>query len=304
MSYVEALQALRQKVQNTDPVAEAAKALKPASPRGFMPSIASSSARPTDTSVPQYAPLDFARNTMQEIHAASQRFQQDRMRDREREAAKTATGSGPAAALSGFVTRRGQQQQAQSSSEPTATDIALSAEDEQGLRNSSQGPAGGPEAMAEGGGGGLLNLIDSTEGGGSYDTLFGHSQRDGPFAGTRVSQMTIGELKEFAGARGEGSYGSWVQNTNPEGVLATPMGRYQFVGTTLASTADAMGLPDDTVFDQQTQDAMFAFKVRERLNNADTLTGKRQQLRNEWHGFRNVSNSVLDQAILDFENGV
>jgi len=304
MSYVEALQALRQKVQNTDPVAEAAKAMQPVSPRGFMPAIASSSSRAPVSDVPQYAPLDFARDSMREIHAASQRFQEARNKDREREASKQSASGGPAAAaLSGFVARRNQDQ-AQSSSEPTATDIALSTDDVNGLRDGSQGPAGGPEAIAEGGGGGLLNLIDSTEGGGSYDTLFGHSQRDGPFAGTRVSQMTIGELKEFAGARGEGSYGSWVQSTNPEGVLATPMGRYQFVGTTLASTAEAMGLPDDTVFDQQTQDAMFSFKVRERLNNADTLAGKRQQLRNEWHGFRNVSNSVLDQAILDFENEV
>lgn len=150
----------------------------------------------------------------------------------------------------------------------------------------------------------LIELVDRTEGGGNYDTLFGHSQREGnQFAGVRVSTMTIGELKEFSGARGQGSYGAWVKGANPEGVLATPMGRYQFVGTTLKATAEAMGLSDDVVFTPEVQDTMFAFKVQQRLSSASSQEGKRNALRAEWAGFKHVSDSDLDRAIQAFESG-
>lgn len=304
MSYIKSLQALRERVSNTNPVEEASRSMTPVNPRGFMPSISGASSRRGVAEVPQYEPISFVQSAMSEIANAQSRFQETMAKQQAKAAEAAPSGVGAFAA--GFVSRRNTRQ---TSSDPT--EGATTAEDlyegvnAEGVRNASQGPAGGPEALAEGSGGGLLNLIDSTEGGGSYDTLFGHSQREGRnFSDVRVSQMTIGELKEFSGARGEGSYGSWVQANNPEGSLATPMGRYQFVGTTLASTAEAMGLPDDTVFTPEVQDEMFRFKVRQRLSNASTLPEKRTQLRNEWYGFRHVPNSVLDQAIMEFENEI
>ena len=151
---------------------------------------------------------------------------------------------------------------------------------------------------------GLTQLVDRTEGAGNYDTLFGHSQKSGKrHAGIRVSEMTIGELKRFAKDRGEGSYGNWVKGQSKAGLFATPMGRYQFVGDTLESTAKAMGLDDSIIFDQRTQDAMFAYKVRERLKGATTPEEKRSQLRAEWAGFRHVNDADLDAAIEAFESG-
>ena len=150
----------------------------------------------------------------------------------------------------------------------------------------------------------LIKLVDKFEGVGDYDTLFGHSQKSGgKFSGMKVSQMTIGQLKDFSGQRGAGSYGEWVKGANPKGDLATPMGRYQFVGTTLADTAAKMGLSDDVVFDENTQDAMFAFKARQRLQKATTPEGKRKQMRDEWAGFKKVKDPDLDKAIAAFEGG-
>ncbi len=147
---------------------------------------------------------------------------------------------------------------------------------------------------------GLTQLIDRTEGGADYDTLFGFSQREGgQFAGIRPSQMTIGQLKEFSNVNGD--YGQWVKGQ--VGRVATPMGRYQFVGTTLKATAEAMGLGDNVVFDQRTQDAMFAFKVRQRLSGASTDAAKRSALRAEWEGFKNVTDDQLNLAIKAFESG-
>jgi len=152
----------------------------------------------------------------------------------------------------------------------------------------------------------LLGLIDKTEGGGDYDTLFGFSQREGrEFAGVKPSEMTIGELKRFSNPSGR--YGQWVKgrlaSSGQRARVATPMGRYQFVGKTLAATAKAMGLPDNTVFDERTQDAMFAFKARQRLQGKTSPEGKRAALRAEWEGFKHASDAELDNAIASFENG-
>ena len=142
----------------------------------------------------------------------------------------------------------------------------------------------------------LIELVDREEGGGDYNTLFSFSNREGGrFAGTNVSQMTIGELKEFS----DGEYAQWSREQL--GYKATPMGRYQFVGTTLEATADAMGLPDDTVFSPEVQDAMFSYKVQQRLRGKSSQAAKRNALRSEWKGFDNASDTELDRAIAAFE---
>lgn len=161
----------------------------------------------------------------------------------------------------------------------------------------SGGVSGGAATPA--GNGTLLSLIDRTEGGGSYDTLFGHSQKDGPFAGTRVSEMTLGDLSSFTDPSGQ--YGQWVKGK--VGHVATPLGRYQFVGTTLRDVAKDMGLSNDTVFNRGTQDAMFKHHARNTLSRGRTPEDKRALLRGQWEGFKNVSDSDLDAAISRFEIG-
>jgi hypothetical protein len=166
--------------------------------------------------------------------------------------------------------------------------------------NALTGPAGAPASATEGPSAGLFGLIDRHEGGGQYDTLFGFSQRgDGRFAGTDVSSMTIGQALEFASPRGE--YGQWVRGQ--VGRVATPMGRHQIVGTTLRNAARDMGLPMDTPFSPQTQDAIANHLARQRLARADSMEGKVAGLRSEWEGFRNVDDATLIAAIRQFEAG-
>lgn len=150
------------------------------------------------------------------------------------------------------------------------------------------------------GNGNLLSLIDRTEGGANYDTLFGHSQKSGPFSGTQISNMTLGELGKFADPSGQ--YGQWVKGK--VGRVATPLGRYQFVGTTLRNVAKDMGLPDDTVFNRGTQDAMFKHHARKTLARASTPDAKRALMRGQWEGFNSVSDAELDSAIAAFESGL
>ena len=149
------------------------------------------------------------------------------------------------------------------------------------------------------------SLIERYEsGGGGYDTLFGQAQGSGgPFEGYKVSQKTLGELYEFSNPSGaQGTYGAYVKATNPKEVLATPMGRFQFVGTTLKEVAKKMGLPDDTVFNKETQDAMFLFLARD-VMAGKSQAGKIKALRNTWDGFNKASDAELIQMIAEVEGG-
>ena len=111
--------------------------------------------------------------------------------------------------------------------------------------------------------------------------------------------MSIGQLKDFASPTG--AYGQWVKNQI--GRVATPMGRYQFVGSTLFKTAQEMGLPDDTRFTPEVQDKMFDFYLRKRLNQGRTVGEKINQVRQAWEGFKNVPSMELAKLIEETENG-
>lgn len=140
-------------------------------------------------------------------------------------------------------------------------------------------------------------LLDRFEGGGDYNALFGFANREGgPFAGVKVSEKTIGELKSFA----DGEYADYSRNQL--GYKATPMGRYQFVGSTLASVAQRMGLSDDTVFTPEVQDQMFLFHAKEVMDGKSPV-GKRAALRGTWEGLQNASDAELDQMISEIEGG-
>ena len=140
-------------------------------------------------------------------------------------------------------------------------------------------------------------LLDKFEGGGDYNALFGFANREGgPFAGTKVSEMTIGELKDFA----DGEYADYSRQQL--GYKATPMGRFQFVGSTLASVAKRMGLSDDTVFTPQVQNDVFVFHAKE-VMAGKSASGKRTAMRQTWEGLRNASDAELDQMISEIEGG-
>lgn len=148
----------------------------------------------------------------------------------------------------------------------------------------------------------LITRFESGKGG--YDTLFNQAQGiGGPFEGFKVSEKTLGELYEFSNPSGaQGTYGAYVKATNPKEVLATPMGRYQFVGSTLKSVARRMGLSDDTVFNKETQDSMFLFLARDAIKGK-SQEGKRKALRDTWDGFKQASNADLDKMIIEVESG-
>lgn len=82
--------------------------------------------------------------------------------------------------------------------------------------------------------------IFAGESGGDYDALFKYSNRaGGPFAGHNVTGMTVDEAIAFADP--SGPYAQWVKANNG-GTLATPMGGFQVVGSTLKQAKQWAGL--------------------------------------------------------------
>lgn len=175
------------------------------------------------------------------------------------------------------------------------------------LLTSLSGAYGVPTAVPSGSGSSssnpLVGLVDRTEGGGRYDTLFGHSQRaGGAFEGIDVSQMSLDQLSQL-----DQEYGPWVKNqlgkSGQEARIATPMGRFQIVGDTRRQVAQEMGLPGNTVFTPEVQNAMFEHLVDKRISGPRSMAGKIQGLRQEWEGFKSVPDNVLAQAINAYEKG-
>lgn len=147
--------------------------------------------------------------------------------------------------------------------------------------------------------GSFLAAVDKTEGAGGYDTLYGNAQKNGPFAGTDVTRMPIRDVIAFT--HPSGPYAQSVKDQI--GRVATPVGRYQVVGTTLRNAVGALGLDPNAPFDQNAQDAVGAYLARQRIASADSLPGQIAALRQEWHGFRNVPDEQLAQVVADLQSG-
>ena len=97
----------------------------------------------------------------------------------------------------------------------------------------------------------IRNGIFAGESGGDYDALFGFSNRSGgQFQDVRLTSMTAGQAAEFSAPSGQ--YGQWVKGQ--VGRVATPMGAYQVVGTTLRSAIDAGVVSPDERMTPEVQD--------------------------------------------------
>ena len=96
--------------------------------------------------------------------------------------------------------------------------------------------------------------IFAGESGGDYDALFKYSNRPGGrFAGKNVTGMTIDEAINFANPRGP--YAQWVASQN-RGTVASPMGGFQIVGSTLKKAKDWSGLSGNERMTPEIQDRL------------------------------------------------
>lgn len=95
--------------------------------------------------------------------------------------------------------------------------------------------------------------IFAGESGGDYGALFGYQNRpNGRFSGVDLTKMTVDQALDFANP--SGPYGQYVKGQ--VGRVATPMGAYQIVGTTLRAAKEGLGLQGDEVLTPAMQDKL------------------------------------------------
>jgi hypothetical protein len=97
----------------------------------------------------------------------------------------------------------------------------------------------------------LKRMVFPGESGGDYNALFGYANRPGgQFEGFNLTDMTVDQALQFAAP--SGAYGQSVRNQI--GRVATPMGAFQVVGTTLADAKQGLGLTGSERMTPELQD--------------------------------------------------
>ena len=105
----------------------------------------------------------------------------------------------------------------------------------------------------------LLDYISTGEGtytsynSGTVNGRIQHYSHDYMHNNTSLSDMTIGQIREQM---------SITDPTDPNRIYAA--GRYQVIPSTLNAAVEALGLSDDTVFDQETQDKIGLYLISEK----------------------------------------
>lgn len=105
----------------------------------------------------------------------------------------------------------------------------------------------------------LLDFIGTGEGtydsynSGTVNNVIQHSSSEYSINDTPLSSMTIGQIKEQM---------QISDPTNPERIFAA--GKYQAAGDTFDAAVESLGLSDDTVFNQETQDRIGLYLLSEK----------------------------------------
>ena len=132
-----------------------------------------------------------------------------------------------------------------------------------------------------------------------YDTMFGNAETgDTPFKGTYVSQMSMSEVFDLV--KGGGAWNKYNKKNHDENTTA--IGKYQMVGATLRDLKSRgelkkLGITDDTKFNKKTQDMIAMHLAERRVKPNYSEKEARQQIRNEWAGFENLTDPEVDLIV-------
>ena len=144
-----------------------------------------------------------------------------------------------------------------------------------------------------------LDLFTTFESGqGGYDALLGQAQdNDTPFRDTKITEMTMDQVLEFASPGGDYANYSLTatvpgQQAYENGNPATPLGKFQFVGGTLRDIQnrggfEQLGINGSTLFDEETQNKLFSWYVKDTMkaSGGDKVT-YRDKMRKRFEGFK------------------
>lgn len=179
----------------------------------------------------------------------------------------------------------------------------------------------------------MNRLVQGESAGDINATLIGEKDGNKTFFTTDkpVSQMTKREILDLTESGGK--YFNWSKLNMPKkakaygrGLASTPVGKYQFIGGTLrefekeGGIFEQLGITDDTVFDEKTQDKLFIRYAQQRLAGVRGIPeaapekikrNERNILRNTWEflarkdkdGKYATSDEDVDKLIAEIDTG-
>jgi len=126
-----------------------------------------------------------------------------------------------------------------------------------------------------------VSEVEGTSDEGGYDRLLG-GQEDR--FGVKPSEMTVAEVLAFQKERGDGSYADYSKDT--VGRIATPVGKYQVVGSTLQSLVDKGIVDENEMFDAATQERIGSYLIQSRGLFDENISDEQfiENLGNEFEG--------------------
>jgi len=138
----------------------------------------------------------------------------------------------------------------------------------------------------------------------NYKTLFGNAEeKKTPFKDVDITTMPMKDIFSLVELNGK-----FHKFNLSKGEDTTAIGKYQMVGNTLRDLKDRnvlkeLGIDDNTLFNENTQDKIAVHLAERRVRQKFSMTEARKEMRNEWEGFKKLSDKELNAIINEVRGG-
>ena len=132
----------------------------------------------------------------------------------------------------------------------------------------------------------------------NYKTLFDNAEeKKTPFKDVDITTMPMKDIFNLVKKNGK-----FHKFNLAKGKDTTAIGKYQMVGNTLRDLKDRnilkdLGIDDDTIFNENTQDKIAVHLAERRVRSKFSESDARKEMRDEWEGFKKLSDKELDAVI-------
>ena len=138
----------------------------------------------------------------------------------------------------------------------------------------------------------------------NYKTLFDNAEeKKTPFKDVDITTMPMKDIFNLVELNGK-----FHKFNLSKGEDTTAIGKYQMVGNTLRDLKNRnvlkeLGIDDDTIFNENTQDKIAVHLAERRVRQKFSMTEARKEMRNEWEGFKKLSDKELNAIINEVRGG-
>ena len=138
----------------------------------------------------------------------------------------------------------------------------------------------------------------------NYKTLFDNAEeKKTPFKDVDITTMPMKDIFSLVELNGK-----FHKFNLSKGEDTTAIGKYQMVGNTLRdlknrNVVKELGIDDNTLFNENTQDKIAVHLAERRVRQKFSMTEARKEMRNEWEGFKKLSDKELNAIINEVRGG-